>query len=318
MSEYTHQDDIQLNINGVPLTFGQKIGRALEKDSVLGYLLLFPTLLIVLGMIGYPFFTSLFFSFTDRLLGSRDFSFVWFTNYLNLLEDPIFRKTLFNTFNYSVTAVFFKLLLGMLMALTLAEVTRFRKVVRAAFLLPWVAPASLTVLSWMWMFDSQYSIITWLLQNVGLVEQRIAWLGKPALAMAAVQTVNVWRGVPFFGMIILAGLVTVPKDLVEAATVDGANAWQRFWNITMPHIAPILAVVTLFSFVVTMGDFQIVWILTNGAPVNSTHLVATLAFRTAIRGADLGRGTAIAAFLFPFLVAIIALQLRYLRRRQNS
>ncbi|NJN54057.1 MAG: sugar ABC transporter permease [Anaerolineae bacterium] len=164
------------------------------------------------------------------------------------------------------------------------------------------------------MFDSQFSIITYFLQQLGLVEGKIPWLGSPVLAMAAVQTVNIWRGVPFFGMIILAALVTVPKDLYEAAVVDGANAWHRFYSVTLPHITPVLVVVTLFSFVVTLGDFQIVWILTKGGPLNSTHLIATLAFRTAIRAADVARGSAIAAFLFPFLIIVIALQIRYLRR----
>jgi multiple sugar transport system permease protein len=148
----------------------------------------------------------------------------------------------------------------MIMALTLKEVVRMRKIVRAMFLLPWVAPSSLTVLAWVWMFDSQYSIVTYFLQQMGLVEGKIPWFGDPELAMFAVQMVNIWRGVPFFGMLILAGLVTVPQELYEAATMDGANSWQRFWSVTFPHILPILLVATLFSFVITLGDFQIVWI----------------------------------------------------------
>jgi multiple sugar transport system permease protein len=294
--------------------FTEGVSNVLENEVSLGYLLLIPLLVVVLGLIGYPFVLSLYFSLTSKVLGQDEFIFVGLKNYINLVKDPIFRRTIRNTFHYSVTAVLFKLTLGLVMALTLNEVRRGRRFFRAAFLLPWVAPSSLTVLAWLWMFDSQFSIITYFLRNAGLIEAKIPWFGKPALAMAAVQTVNIWRGTPFFAMIILAGLVTVPEELYDAATVDGANAWRRFRHITFPHILPILMVATLFSFVRTLGDFQIVWILTHGGPMNSTHLVATLAFTKAIQGADLGKGTAIAAFLFPFLVIIIALQLRYLRR----
>ncbi|MEM7342881.1 MAG: sugar ABC transporter permease, partial [Chloroflexota bacterium] len=301
-----------------PLPWHQRVKKwwdsGLERESILGYVLLVPMLIVVLGLIGYPFALSVFYSFTNKLLAQPDYDVVGFENYSSLLNDPIFRKTLLNTFNYSVTAVLVKGVLGLIMALCLNEIIRMRRVIRAVFLLPWVAPSSLSILAWVWMFDSQFSIITYFLTQVGLVSQKIPWLGDPELAMAAVQTVNIWRGVPFFGMILLAGLVTVPKELYEAAIVDGANAWQRFWNVTLPHIFPILIVVTLFSFVITLGDFQIVWILTKGGPLNSTHLIATLAFRTAIRSADVARGAAIATFLFPFLVMVIALQVRYLRR----
>lgn len=286
----------------------------LENEKSLGYLLLVPTLVVVIGLIGYPFTLSLYFSVTDKVLAKTEFNFVGLENYINLLKDPIFLRTIWNTFNYTVTAVFFKMALGLVMALTLNEIKRMRRFWRAAFLLPWVVPSSLSVLAWVWMFDSQASVLTYFMNQLGVVEGKIAWLGIPALAMAAVQTVNIWRGVPFFGMILLAGLVTVPQELYEAATVDGANAIHRFKAITLPHITPILIVSTLFSFVQTMGDFQIVWILTKGGPINSTHLIATLAFRSAIQGADLAKGAAIAAFLFPLLAIIIALQLRYLRR----
>ncbi len=288
----------------------------LENETTLGYMMLIPIMIIVFGLIGYPFVLAIWFSVTDKVLARADYAFVGLANYIDLLNDRIFIRTIWNTFNYTVTAVIFKLILGLLMALTLNEVVRMRRFFRAAFLLPWVAPASLSILAWVWMFDSQFSIITWFLNETGLYEGKIAWIGRPNLAMAAVQTVNIWRGSPFFGMIILAALVTVPQDLYEAATVDGANAWHRFWSVTWPHILPIMIVSTLFSFVRTLGDFEIVWILTKGGPINTTHLISTLAFRTAIQGSNLSKGAAIAAFLFPFLIVIIALQLRDLRRNQ--
>lgn len=289
----------------------------LENETFLGYLLIIPIMIVVFGFVGYPFFLSVWFSLTDRVLAQTDYNFIGLGNYFSLAKDPVFRRTVLNTFNYTITAVFFKLGLGILMALTLNEIVRFRRLIRAAFLLPWVVPSSLSVLVWVWMFDSQFSVITYFAQVLGIVEGKIPWLGDPALAMAAVQTVNIWRGVPFFGMAILAALVTVPRELYDAAIVDGANAMQRFWHVTLPSIMPILIVVTLFSFIQTLGDFQIVWILTNGGPLNSTHLISTLAFRTAIRSADLARGAAIAVFLLPFLVIIIGLQLRYLRRQEQ-
>ncbi len=294
--------------------FRERWAKLWENEASLGYLLLVPLLVVVLGLIGYPFLLSVYFSVTSKVLGQSEFIFVGLANYTDLVGDSIFRRTIWNTFNYSVTAVFFKMIFGLAMALALNEVMRGRRFFRAMFLLPWVAPSALSVLAWVWMFDSQFSIITWALNGLGLHEGKIAWLGFPSLAMAAVQTVNIWRGMPFFGMMFLAAIVTVPKDLYEAATVDGANAVQRFWSITIPHIMPVIVVATLFSFVRTLGDFQIVWILTKGGPINSTHLVATLAYRSAIQGGDIGQGAAIATFLFPFLVLIIALQIRYLRR----
>ncbi|MGD8969519.1 MAG: sugar ABC transporter permease [Anaerolineae bacterium] len=285
----------------------------LEHENWLGYLLLIPTLVIVLGLVGYPFLLSIFYSFTDKTVGGAA-PYVGLKNYIALAKDHIFRQTVVNTFNYTVTAVIVKIILGLAMALVLNEVTRFRRVLRAAFLLPWVVPTSLSVLAWLWMFSPQYSVITHIARQIGLVDHQIQWYAKPRLAMAAVQTVNIWRGTPYFGMIILAGLTTVPLELYEAATVDGANYLQKFRYVTLPHITPVLIVSALYSFVRTLGDFQIVWILTKGGPLNRTHLLATLAFRTAIQGKALGKGAAIAVFLFPFLIILIAMQLRYLRR----
>ncbi|RMF02775.1 MAG: sugar ABC transporter permease, partial [Chloroflexi bacterium] len=171
----------------------------LENEVSLGYLLLVPLLVVVIGLIGYPFVLSLYFSLTDKVLAKSEFAFVGLANYFDLLDDPIFLRTVWNTFNYTVTAVIFKMVLGLIMALTLNEIKRMRRFWRAAFLLPWVVPSSLSVLAWVWMFDSQASIFTYFLNQLGLVEGKIGWLGDPTLAMAAVQTVNIWRGVPFFG-----------------------------------------------------------------------------------------------------------------------
>lgn len=284
-----------------------------SSEAAAGYSMVIPMVIVVLGLIGYPLVLSIWFGFTDTAIGETG-QFVGLDNYVDNWNDPIFRRTLWNTFNYSVTAVAAKLVLGVAMALLLAELRSFRRLWRGLFLLPWVVPSSLSVLGWVWMFDAQFSILTWFATTLGLHEGPIRWLGEPGLAMAAVQTVNIWRGAPFFGIMILAGMKTLPRDLLDAATVDGASAIQKFRYVTLPHLRPLLYVVTLFSFVQTMADFQIVWLLTQGGPQNSTHLIATLSFRTAIRTGAIGRGAAISLFLFPFLLVVLGLQLRSLRR----
>jgi multiple sugar transport system permease protein len=301
------------------LRFKRWCGCRFEDETLFGYVLLVPTILVVLGLIGYPFLTSVYYSFTDKTIGmdASQIKFIGFDNFASLVNDSIYRKALVNTFNFTVTAVIAKILLGLMMALTLNEVKRFRRLFRATFLLPWVIPTSLSVLGWLWMFDPQFSVITHLLRILGLASETtsIPWKADPQLAMASVQVVNIWRGTPFFGMMILASLMTVPQELYEAATVDGANWLQRFWYITFPCIRPVLIVAMLFSFVRTMGDFQIVWILTNGGPFDSTQLIATRAYQVAIQGAkETGLGAAIAVSLFPFLLPVILLYLRYARR----
>jgi multiple sugar transport system permease protein len=300
--------------------FKEWTNQLFENESVFGYMLLVPTIIVVLGLIGYPFLNSIYYSLTDKAIGmeASEVQFIGLDNFKSLINDRIYRKSLVNTFNFTVTAVIFKILIGLVMALTLNEVRRFRRFFRAVFLLPWVIPTSLSVLGWLWMFDPQFSVITHFLQSIGLVAEGtwIPWKADPQLAMASVQTVNIWRGAPFFGMMILAALMTVPQDLYEAATVDGANWLQQFRYVTFPHILPVLIVAMLFSFVRTMGDFQIVWILTNGGPFDSTQLIATRAYQVAIQGAkETGLGSAIAVSLFPFLLPVMLLYLRYVRQR---
>jgi multiple sugar transport system permease protein len=293
--------------------------RCLENEALFGYLLLIPTAIAVLGLIGYPFLTSVYYSFTDKSIGASDINFIGLKNYQSLINDRIYRKAFVNTFNYTVTAVLVKIFFGLLMALTLNEVRRFRKLFRAIFLIPWVMPTSLSVMGWLWMFDPQFSVVTQLLRLLGLAswDKWILWKADPQLAMASVQIVNIWRGAPFFGMMILASLMTVPKELYEAAMMDGANWLKRFRYITLPFIMPVLFVAVLFSFVRTMGDFQIVWILTNGGPFDSTQLIATRAYQVAIQGAkETGLGTATAVSLFPFLLPLMILYLYYLRREE--
>lgn len=286
-----------------------------NQEKILGPALVAPAVLILVILIAYPFFVAIWLSMTDRVIARSDTGvFIGLGNFIKLFGDSIFRKTAINTFNYALVSVFFKLALGMMMALVLDEVKIFKNFFRGALLLPWIVPTSLSALGWLWMFDSQFSVINRLLLDWGFLDEKIIWLGTPATAMFSVQLVNIWRGIPFFGISLLAGLQAIPVELYEAAEIDGASYWRRFWNVTFPLLMPVTAVVTLFSIVQTFADFQIVYVLTRGGPINSTHLFATLTHQTAIIAGKLGEGAAISLFMFPVLVIAVVLQLRYLQQ----
>jgi len=253
---------------------------------------------------------------TDKMIARSDTgNFIGLANFAKLLKNSIFQRTSLNTFNYALVSVFFKLVLGMLMALVLDEVKIFKNFFRGALLLPWIVPTSLSALGWLWMFDSEFSVLNSLLLDWGLIQDKIIWLGTPKTAMLSVQMVNIWRGIPFFGISLLAGLQAIPQELYEAADIDGASAWKKFWNVTFPLLMPVTVVVTVYSIVQTFADFQIIYVLTRGGPINSTHLFATLTHQTAIIAGRLGEGAAISLFMFPILVIAIVYQLRYLQKQ---
>jgi multiple sugar transport system permease protein len=290
----------------------------LDRDTRLGPLMVAPAAILLVALIGYPFLSAIYLGFTDRMIAHSETGiFIGLKNYFDLVHDRIFQKTTINTFNYAFIAVFFKLVLGMLMALVLDKVTLLKNLFRGAMLLPWIVPTSLSALGWLWMFQPQFSVFNRLLLDSGIIHEKIIWLGSPFWAMFSVQLVNIWRGIPFFGIALLAGMQAIPQDLYEAAEIDGANAWRKFWHVTFPLLMPVTIVVTLFSIVQTFADFQIVYVLTRGGPVNSTHLFATLTYQTAILGGELGKGAAISLFMFPVLVIAVVLQLRYLQRQDS-
>ncbi len=287
-----------------------------NQEKILGPALVAPAVLILLLLIAYPFCVAIWLSMTDKMIARSDTgNFIWFANFTKLFKDSIFQRTTINTFNYALVSVFFKLVLGLLMALVLDEVKIFKNFFRGILLLPWIVPTSLSALGFLWMFDSQFSILNRFLLDWGLIQEKIIWLGTPATAMFSVQLVNIWRGIPFFGISLLAGLQSIPQELYEAADIDGASSWSKFWNVTFPLLMPVTAVVTLFSIVQTFADFQIVYVLTRGGPVNSTHLFATLTHQTAILAGRLGEGAAVSLFMFPILVIAVVLQLRYLQKQ---
>jgi len=302
---------------------------------VLGYLLLLPAIAIILTFKAYPFALGFWFSLTDKVVGTPG-EFVGIDNYLQQMKSQIFWDTARNTIVFTTMATIFKTILGMLLALILHRKFIFSRVTRAVILLPFIVPIVLSGLAWLWMFDATFSVLNWVLTffwrlEIPLLEMsireivgssntrlRINWLGHPGWAMTSIIIVNVWRGMPFFAITFLAGLLTVPQDLYDAGNIDGTNGWQRFWYVTLPMIRPIVVVVVVFSIVVTFADFELVYVLTRGGPHNSTHLFATLAYQLGMVSGNLGEGAAIALFMLPILAVLILWQLLYLRREQRT
>ena len=284
-----------------------------KPEALSGYFMISPALFLLLVLLAYPFCLAVYISVTDRILGMPG-KFVGIENYIKLLQDPLFLQTALNSLIYTVTTVSMKLLLGLVLAQLLNQQFRYRNVVRGLILLPWIVPTSLSVLTWLWMFDSLFSIINYMLLSVGIISHKINWLGDTFWAMVSVVTVNTWRGLPFFAVSILAGLMTIPDALYEAADIDGARWHRKYWHITLPLLQPVIAVVVLFSTIWTFADFQIVYILTHGGPINATQIFSTMAFDIAMVAGRIGEGAAISLFLFPILLIVIILMLRYLRR----
>ena len=285
-----------------------------EREAVFGYGLIVPALVLIVGLVAYPFGMAIYFSLSDYWVGAPG-GFVGLQNFRDVLANEIFQRTVYNSFVFTAIAVVFKAVLGVWLAMLLFRDFRFKRLVRGAVLLPWVIPTALSTLAWWWMFDSLYSVVNWTAIRLHLIDPPGPnWLGMADYAMTAVITVNVWRGLPFFAITVLAGLVSIPREYYEAAEVDGASSWGRFRNVTLPLLKPVLAVVILFSTIFTFADFNIVQVLTRGGPVNSTHLFATLAYQQGLVGGNLGQGAAISLFLFPVLAAVVFIQLRYIRR----
>ncbi len=285
----------------------------LTSEALTGYFLISPAVFLMLVLLAYPFVLAVWISMTDRVLGEPG-KFVWFANFYNLIQDPIFRNTVWNSFVYTFATVFLKMLLGVILALLLNQEIPCRNLIRGAILLPWIVPTSLSVLTWLWMFDSLFSVVNYILLGIGLISKKIQWLGNPSWAMVSVIIVNTWRGLPFFAVSFLAGLMTIPRELYEAAEVDGAKQFRQFWHVTVPLLQPVIAVVVLFSTIWTFADFQIVYILTHGGPLNATQIFATLAYDVALVAGRIGEGSAISLFLFPALLVVIILMLKFLRR----
>ncbi len=288
-----------------------------RREWRFAFVLLLPAILMIGIFVAYPFGRGIWLSLSDTVVG-REGNFVGLQNFAKLWHDGIFRRAAQNTVLYTAAATVLKLALGMAVALMLNNLVGFKRILRASMLLPWIVPTVLSTLAWKWMLDPTFSILNWILFQLGLIRFRVDWLGGPVMALTSVILVNVWRGTPFFAITLLAGLQTISPEVYEAAAIDGATAWQRFWTVTWPLLMPVTMVVMLFSVIQTFADFQLVYILTGGGPANSTHLFATYAYQIGVATAKLGEGAAASLAMFPVLFAIVLFQLWYIRRTEGG
>jgi multiple sugar transport system permease protein len=294
---------------------GQTIRRA---DRRLGVVMLAPAVLYIALLVAAPFLLALFLSLTNSSAGSLDFSFVGLQNFKNVIASPVFQRALRNTFVFTFVSQLAVLILGNVLARALMKPFFGKPVARFLILMPWAAPISLATLGWLWIFDSTFSVINWLLKVAGWLGpgQWYYWLGDTTLGMVAIIVIHVWRMLPFSTVILLAGLGSIPPEVHEAADIDGAGPLAKAFQVTLPMMLPILTVALLFGVVFTFTDMSVVYLLTRGGPYNSTHVLASLAFQEGVLGADVGRGAAIAIFLLPMLVVMAVLMLRVSRRTE--
>ena len=285
----------------------------LPPDAGIGYLFVLPLVVLVLLLIAYPLGSAVYLSLTEKYVGYPP-RFVGLKNYVELTGDPVFRKVIWNSAVFTVGSVTVKLMIGLLMALSLHQALFARRLVRGILLLPWVVPTVITALAWHWMFDALRGFINVSLETLGLIGEPIAWLGQPSTAMMAVVVVNIWRGFPFFGVSLLAGLQAIPADLYEAAAVDGASATQRFRHVTLPGLRPVIFVTTLISTIFTLNDFNIVYVMTRGGPGIATHILATYTYEVGFQALRWGRAVAVSMYLMPLVVVMIVVLARRLTR----
>jgi multiple sugar transport system permease protein len=297
-----------------PPSLRARASALLDRDGILGPIFVGPAVLLLLILVAYPFCMALYFSMSNAFIG-RPSHFIGLKNFINLWQSDAFRQTFQNAFVFTGAAVAVKLVLGISLALLLSEQLWFKRAIRGAILLPWVIPTALSTLGWWWMFNSLYSVVNWTGIAAGLMDPPGPnWLGQKYYAMTAVVVVNIWRGLPFFAITILAGLVSIPKELYEAAEADGAGPVARFWLITLPLLKPVLTIVILFSTIFTFSEFNIIYVLTHGGPINSTHLFATLSRQVGLESGRIGEGAAISLYLFPVLMIVVYAQLKLVRK----
>jgi multiple sugar transport system permease protein len=278
--------------------------RLQNNRNALALLFMLPTAALLLIFLTYPLGLGTWLGFTDAKIG-RVGEWVGLENFIFLVGDSTAQLALFNTLIYTSVASVAKFVLGLWLALMLNRKLPFQSFFRAVVLLPWIVPTALSAIAFWWIYDAQFSIISWVLLKLGFIDRYVDFLGDPWNARWSTIVANVWRGVPFVAISLLAGLQTISPSYYEASAIDGATPWQQFRHVTLPLLSPIIAVVMTFSVLFTFTDFQLIYVLTRGGPLNSTHLMATLAFQRAIPGGALGEGAALATLMVPFLLAAI-------------
>jgi multiple sugar transport system permease protein len=285
----------------------------IEREGIFSWLMLAPGVLYLLAFVAYPFFYGIFLSLQDRPV-ARIGVFIGLGNFVTLANDAVFWQVTRNMFIYAIVTTILKLGGGLVMALVMDQSFRGKNLARAFVLLPFIVPTALSTIAWMWIFDPTFSVINWLLIHGGAIQTGFSWLGNSTLAMVAIIIVNTWRGMPFYGITLLAGLQTISPELYEVAAIDGATTGQRFWYVTMPLIKPVLVIVTMFSVIFTFSDFQLIYALTHGGPANATQVYATYAYDLGMSAGKLGLGAAVALSMLPALALLIVALTLYLRR----
>jgi multiple sugar transport system permease protein len=288
-----------------------------DREGFLAPLFLLPAVVYIIALVGIPLGLALAFAFSDVTVGDPSFDWVGLRNFEGIFDDPVFWRSLRNTVIFTVISMALTIVLAKALAMILIADFRFKWLIRFLVLLPWTTPIALAAVAWLWMLDSVYSPIDWVLRSMGFIESNMYWLGKDNLAMASVIAVHTWRIVPLAAVIILAGLISIPDDIKDAAEIDGAGFWRKLFEITVPLTLPVIAVATLFGAVLTFTDMSVVYILTRGGPENATQVLPSYAFLKGIGSGDLAQGAAIALFLFPLLLAAAVAILRSVKKMET-
>jgi multiple sugar transport system permease protein len=293
-------------------------GRALaDRDSFLAPLFLLPAIIYIVALVAIPFFVAIAFSLTDVTAGDPSLDWVGLQNFQAIFDDPIFWRALRNTLIFTAITMVLVVVLAKIVGMVLIADFRFKWLIRFLVLLPWTTPVALSAIAWLWMLDSVYSPIDWVLRTLGFIDSNLHWLGRDNLAAISVIAVQTWRMVPLAAVIIMAGLVSIPHEINDAAEMDGAGFWRKLWEITIPLNLPVIGVATLFGAILTFTDMTVVYILTRGGPANATQILPSYAYFKGIGGGDLAQGAAIALFLLPLLLAAAILILRSVRKMET-
>jgi multiple sugar transport system permease protein len=290
--------------------------RLADRENFLAWALLLPSVVYIVGLVGLPLLLAIAFSFSDVTAGDPSFDWDGLSNYGQIFDDSVFWRSLLNTIIFTAGSMLLIVIFGKILANILVADFRGKWIVRFLVLLPWTTPVALSAIAWLWMLDSIFSPIDWVLRQLNVIEGNMYWLGQPNLAMLSIIAVHAWRLIPLSAVIMMAGLVAIPNDIKEQAEVDGAGYWRRMFEITVPLMMPLIAVAALFGAIVTFTDMTVVYVLTRGGPTNSTQVLASWAFFRGIEGGDIAQGAAVALFLFPLLLAAAIAILRAVRRME--
>ncbi len=286
------------------------------SQTAQAYLFLLPLLLVLVGLAAYPLLDGVWMSFTDRAVGKAG-HFVGLANFARLAHDPVYLIAIINSFALTVGAVLTKLVVGLAAALLLTQDFPLRNLVRALAFLPWAVPGLVAALGWRWLLDEQSGAVNAWALGLGLVDQPVNWLSDPQMGMISIGLATVWQGLPFFIMMFVGAMMTIPPELHEAAAIDGAGSWARFRNVTLPSIADVIAITVMLSTIWTFNSFNTVYVLTGGGPANRTQILPTLAYQYGLQRSELGAGAAVIVSVLPIFLGIIVLLTRRMLREKG-